>query len=360
MALLFMDSFDHYTTADLLDKWSATTLLSGGTIGINSGTGRRGSNSLRIGSGGTTSAACAVRRVLAGGDATAILGFAFLLPAGSMGTAGVTIAAVHDGGTTQVTLRLNADYTLSVLRGPNAASPTILGTSTAAVSAASFVYIEWKTLIHPSVGTVDVRVNGAPVLALTAQNTRISAVSQWTGCTLGTPENLSSSWLPTVHTADFDDLYVLDGTGAAPWNTFLGDVRVDARLPTGAGATTGWTPLAGANWDAVNDTAPDDDTTYTSTSTVGVTDTFVTQDAPVVGATIYGVQHCLNLKKMDAGACTVAPVIRHSGVDYPGAAISPGTTYAYGLAIAAVNPGTGATWVEADFNAAEFGYKRVS
>ena len=71
-------------------------------------------------------------------------------------------------------------------------------------------------------------------------------------------------------------------------------------------------------------------------------------------------QHCLSLKKTDAGVCTVAPVIRHSGVDYPGAAITPGTSYAYGLAIAATNPGTSAAWTEAGFNAAEFGYKRVS
>jgi hypothetical protein len=84
------------------------------------------------------------------------------------------------------------------------------------------------------------------------------------------------------------------------------------------------------------------------------------QDAPVAGAAIYGVQHCLNLKKMDAGTCTVAPVIRHSSTDYVGANLSPGTTYAYGLQIAATNPGTSAAWTETDFNNAEFGYKKTS
>jgi hypothetical protein len=66
------------------------------------------------------------------------------------------------------------------------------------------------------------------------------------------------------------------------------------------------------------------------------------------------------MEKTDAGAATLAPVIRHAGVDYPGADLSPGTTYAYGLQIAQVNPGTGASWTEAHFNAAEFGIKRTA
>jgi hypothetical protein len=135
---------------------------------------------------------------------------------------------------------------------------------------------------------------------------------------------------------------------------------VDARFPTAAGATTGWTPSTGANWAAVDDAAPNDDTDYTSAAAAALTDTFVTQDAPVAGATIYGVQHCLAVKKSDAGFATIAPVIRHGTTNYPGADLAPGTTYAYALSIAATNPGTSAQWTEAGFNAAEFGYTRTA
>jgi hypothetical protein len=154
---------------------------------------------------------------------------------------------------------------------------------------------------------------------------------------------------------------VLDGSGAAPLNTFLGDCRVDARYPTAEGASSAWTPLSGTdNALMIDETAPDDDTTYNSTSTVGATDTHVVQDAPVPGAVLYGVQLCLSAKKSDAGACSLAPVVRHSGVDQVGTAFNPGTTYLYNVTPYGLNPGTGAAWTEAGFNAAEFGYRRTA
>jgi hypothetical protein len=140
-----------------------------------------------------------------------------------------------------------------------------------------------------------------------------------------------------------------------PLNDFFGRVRVDARVPTGAGATTGFTPLAGSNWQNVDDAAPDDDTTYSSATTV-VTDTFVVQDAPVAGATIFGVQHNLSMKKSDAGVCTVAPVIRHSGADNVGSNINPSTSY--GLAVnqtTQVHQLSGLKLISMH----EFGYKRT-
>jgi len=79
----------------------------------------------------------------------------------------------------------------------------------------------------------------------------------------------------------------------------------------------------------------------------------------VAGAVVYGVQHCLDAKKMDAGPATIAPVIRHSGTDYVGAGLSPGLSYAGLLQVAATNPGTSAQWTVTDFNAAEFGYKKT-
>lgn len=347
MALLFIDSFDHYVTADLGEKWTTW----GGTQSISAGTGRRGSASLRS----TGGAANYALKGVAVSGATAILGFAF--NGASLG--GNRIAGIYDGpgAKEHVYLTANSDGSLSVYRSANTIpsngtiGATLLGSTAAGlIAAGTFAYLEWKVLLHDTTGTVAVRVNGASALALTGQDTSNGSLV-WSSFWLGS----GSSNL----TADFDDLYVLDGTGAAPWNDFLGDCRVDARYPTAAGATTGWTPNTGANWAAVDDAAPNDDTDYTSAATAGLTDTFVVQDAPVTGAAIYGVQHNLSAKKTDAGSASIAPVIRHSGVDYVGANLNPGTTYAVLQQIAAVNPGTAAAWTEAGFNAAEFGYKRT-
>jgi len=358
MALLFMDSFDHYVTADLTEKWSSVVIsgTSGALNTINTTGGRRSSGAWRYTPGNDTLNAFGyIQKNLPATGATVVCGFAFN-PSGASGGSGMPIFSVLNGATSLTYLRLNSDLTLSVGRGGHSGSPTLLGT-TAAVTAGAFTYVEIKLLLSATVGTVDVRFNGVSVLSLTAQNT--AAATTWTNIRLGLLSAAVGNSIVSGRTYDYDDLYVLDGAGAAPLNDLLGDVRVDARRPTAAGAVTGWTPLAGANWDAVNDTTPDDDTTYTSTSTVSATDTFVTEDAPIVGATIFGVQHCLAMKKADAGTCTVAPVIRHGTTNYPGAPISPGTSYSYGVAIAATNPGTGLAWTEAGFNAAEFGYTRT-
>lgn len=363
MALLFIDSFDHYATADLFEKW--TTGGNGGTgdavLSIGSGGGRRSTNSLRILTATGGNRYCHATKTLSPVDpTTCIAGCAIRVPAGVIGASSIQVMGLKDGATTQVGLRVNPDLTLSVFRGTHGSSPTVLGTTSATLTAGSFGFIEWSVLIHPSAGTTTVRLNGAAALTLTGQNTRSTAASQWTSFVLGMDSIAANSYLGSPQNIDHDDIYIVDASGAAPWNAFLGDCRVDARLPTGAGATTAWTPSTGSNWQNVDDAAPDDDTTYNSSATVAQTDTFVVQDAPVVGATIYGVQHCVSLKKSDAGTCTVAPVVRHSSTDYPRAAIAPGTSYAYGLVIDQVNPGTSAQWTEAGFNAAEFGYKRTA
>jgi hypothetical protein len=342
MALLFMDSFDHYVTADLPTKWNSTS----GTVAINATAGRRGGGGVRIASGGLAY----LTKSLAPANNTLILGVAVKL-ATVTGIAG--LVDIYQSSTRQILCMCNASGGLEVRRDYYAGA--LLGTAANAFSAGTYSYIEIKITIHASAGTVDVRVNGISAVSATGLNTSQSGVNAYTSINLGNNSGTGST--PQI---DYDDLYIADSAGAAPWNTFLGDCRVDARIPTGAGATTGWTPSAGSNYQNVDDATPNGDTDYNSTATVGLTDTFVTQDAPVVGATIFGIQHCLSLKKMDAGTCSVAPVVRHSGTDYVGTDISPSTSYAYGLLVQQTNPGTGAPWTEAGFNAAEFGYKKTA
>jgi len=258
----------------------------------------------------------------------------------------------------QAFLRVNPSGTVSAYRG-NASSGggTLLGSSSLPLMANVFNYLEIKITIDNSAGVFIVRLNGnpTPILNLTGQDTQSQATSAWNGLQVG---RVSSGG--GTQTCRWDDLYVLDGTGSAPWNTFLGDVRVDARLPTGAGTTTGWTPSTGSNYAAVDDAAPNSDTDYVAATSTPLTDTYVFQDVPVAGSTVLGVQHCIYAKKIDGGTCAIAPVVRHSSTDYVGSDLFPGTSYGYGLLMQPTNPGTSAQWTESDFNAAEFGVKRTA
>jgi hypothetical protein len=257
------------------------------------------------------------------------------------------LAGVH-----QVWFRVNTNGSISVLRGT-----TILGTTANVMTFGISHHIEVKVVIDATVGTVDIKVNGLSWLSLTAQNTRNAASVGWDELMIGGIVSANTA----VGIWDFDDFWVCDGTGAAPWNDFLGDCRCDVRVPTAEGASSAWTPSTGTdNALNVDEATENADTDYNASSAVGQVDTFVTQDAPVVGAALLGVQHNISLRKVDAGVCTVAPVIRHSGVDYVGTAVAPSVAYNFATQVAQVNPGTAAQWTEADFNAAEFGYKRVS
>lgn len=348
MALLFVDSFDHYVTADVTEKWTT----SAGSVTISAGNGRRGSASFRF-VHSSNNVQTGISKTLNPSGSTAILGVAFKT---SVAPPLISqLLTVQTGTTPQVTLRLNPDMTLSAVRG-NFQSGTVLGTTSATLTVAVEAYLELKVLLHVSAGTVDVRVNGVSVLALTGQNTANSGTT-WNAIALGQYD--VGSAVGNLHTLDFDDLYVLDGSGSAPWQDFLGDCRVDVRLPS-AGALAQFTPSAGSNYQNIDDTAPDDDSTYNATSTTGYTDTFVVEDAPVAGAALYGVQVSLSAKKTDAGTCSLASVVRESSSNQVAAAQNPSTSYAYLRTVYQVDPHTSAQWTEANFNAAEFGYQRTA
>ena len=336
MSLLFLDSFDHYATADLTAKWTSIT----NTPAITSG-GRRSTNCVELQSGEH------VKKTLAPGDTTGVVGFA--LNPGNPSSA-FDVFYFMDVASQQVGVRVLSNLTLQVQRGGS----TTLGTSTLALNASTYYYIEFKALISNTVGTYEVRVNGVNWVSGTGADTQATANAVWNGIDV----------VGGNGTALVDDLYVLDGVASAdptyPDNTFLGDVRIDALFPTAEGTTIEWTPSTGTNNAALVDETPPDTTDYNSAAATEK-DTYTMPDVPVSGALILGYQVCLYLEKTDAGACTVAPVIRSVGSDYVGTAIAPSNgSYAYFLAPYSVDPATNLVPTEANWNAGEVGVKRVT
>jgi len=325
MALLFVDSFDHYASVDVTEKWTSGS----GNIGAG---GRRSSNAMLSITG-------PLRKILSASGATGIIGFAYYPTSFAIEQ---DVVRFMDGATSHCKVVQKTDGTLAIQKIGGA----VLATTTFAVVLNAFYYLEFRIVVHASTGAVELRIDGTSRASASGVNTQGGATATWNQI------GVDSSG------ARFDDIYVLDGSGAAPWNTFIGDCRVDVCRPTGPGASAQWTPSAGANWQCVDETPPNDDTDYTSTPTVGHVDTFAVQDAPSSGE-ILGVQVVLGMRKTDAGACSVAPVVRHAGVDQVGPNLSPATAYAFSSHIYPTNPGTSVQFTVADFNAAEFGYKRT-
>lgn len=335
MALRMMDGFDSYATADLLKKW--TTFA--GVMTVNAGTGRRGTASARC----VNDSDCYLSLTL-DAQPTWILGMAWHLT--ELPSGAIAACAVYDGATLQADLRLNPDGTVSVTR-----NGTVLGApSVATIPLSTYVYLEWRVTIHNSTGSTEVRLNGTSILALTAQDTQNTANATANMLRLG-----SIGTADHIGTQNLDDVYICDGTGAAPHNTFLGDCRVDTLLPTADGTAQQWTPSTpGTHYTLVDEAAPNT-TDYVSSSTVGQRDTYGMQDLTAATGTIYGVQLSLAALKSDAGARSIKPLVLSGASEALATATALSTSQTYTRHVQVTDPATAAAWTEAGVNAAQAG-----
>lgn len=343
MAFLFCDSFDHLATAQLPSKWNS--VLGGANIGAAGG--RNGTNSLRLDGNET------ITKQLSPSGSTCIIGFA-RKPGSAVNLTGPFLA-IGDATVTHITIAMNADLTWNVARGGvlNNTLGTSLGDTSAAHTLDQYDYWEVKVIIHNSAGVVDIKKNGVSVLALMGIDTQNGGTAGWTNFALAAATN--------TNLADYDDLYVLDGTGSAPHNDCYGDVRIAAHFPTADGTTTDATPSTGSDhYAVVDEAAANSDTDYNTVTAVGDKDTLELTDLIPTGAAILAFQTVIFAKKSDAGVGVVCPVLRYSGTDYDGDDHALSTAYACAVQPYENNPGTGIQMTEAEFNALEVGYKRTA
>ncbi len=142
-----------------------------------------------------------------------------------------------------------------------------------------------------------------------------------------------------------DDVYLLDCTVGTNV-TFLGALKLYTIVPTANAAPVQWTPLAGQNFQNVNEVPPDGDTSYNSSATVGQVDQYL---YPLTGvpanSQIFMVAHELDMR-VDAGSRSVASDF--NGIVSPAAAALTNGYHIYQTPYD-VNPGTSAQFVAGDF-----------
>lgn len=334
--LRFIDSFDHCATADLPQKYTTVT----GSVSVTAA-GRRSTSSLH----GTNAGTMGVIRTI---DAQAIWIVGLALNLTGLPASQSQLIQLRDASTLQVDLRINTDGTLAVTR-----NGTTLGTSVAVLSTGAFSYIEFKVAISDASGTYDVRVNGANVLSGTGDTKNTANASANQIYIFGTSGG-ACVW-------DIDDLYICDGTGNQN-SDFLGDVRVDCYRPSGNGNSSGMTGSDGNstdNYALVDETTPNGDTDYVESSVASTTDTYAVGDMTHTPTLIFGVQAVASAKKDDAGARSLANVVRSNSTDADGATQALSTSYAMYRDIWELDPigSPNIAWTKTSFNAAEFGNK---
>jgi len=326
-AVVFMEGFDFETTI-AVRGWSGAVATT--TTGP------------RFGGRCISGQATITTHPLPSSYSTLIFGAAFWYDGFNTGTALLTMRA---GATVVCTMNVNANQQIQIKNSGG----TVIATGPTPLQLQVWNYVEIKCFVNagtPASGTIEVHLNGVVEIASTAGNFGSSLIDT-IGFT-GSSGNVTR----------FDDMYCADTSGAAPRNTFLGDVRIVAIVPTSDGAHTDWTPLSGSHFSNVDEIPPNDDTDYNSDATVGHIDTFGYSDIDT-SATVYGVQVHLYARKDDANARQLAPVIRQSGTDNVGTTVTMASTYSYYSQLYNQDP-TASDWTPTTVNADEFGVKTIA
>jgi hypothetical protein len=265
----FLDSFDHYLSADMYQKW---TNVAGMTI--SAGNGRRGTNGAAVQGLGGYKTFTSEWGTLYVGAAVNNPGVAIFHMYNQISLIGLSLGTVGDG-------RLSVTVT-----DPTGGSPPVFASTF--VLAGGYHYMELSGAVTGSGVTFVANVNEQQV---------ISGSWAWTN-----PSLLTShvAWA-TVQiegqgggaTTYIDDVYVNA-------NGFYGDVNIDVIRPNGPN-TSEWIPNPNvANWNNVKDIDPDYDVTTVSSANVNDLDLYTMETVPGT-ANIKAIQGVGSVKKDTAG-----------------------------------------------------------
>lgn len=257
-------------------------------------------------------------------------------------------------GVVQCSLRLFADGHLQFYLGAGTGTPIGPASAAGLVLANRWVYIENKVTINSTTGFLECKLNGTTTAITMAatQNTQSSSNAYLNCEDFVSPSNASN----------FDDWYILDMTGASPFNNYLGNVQVrgDACSANSANSSrNAWTPTnpTNVNWQN-NANVPANAAEYDADSTPGDYDMFRFPALPGSIATVYAVNEWALLELDSAGARTVELNCTSGGTDSPSAAFTPNAgTPTYYNQVLTQDPNTSAAWGVTAAGAAELGVK---
>lgn len=339
MALLFMDGFSHYATADINMKWNGGVV---NTPSISTSNGRVYGDALE-----TNTSSEYVIWTTNTPLTTIVIGFAHRITVAPSGDPRILSIQSYEASGAEFAAIY---WDVSELRYNYRVLGTSVGSSSVKISG-EWYYHEVRLVVDQVAGSCQFKIDEVSETSVSNIDTALASFSTSGVDTIWLGESAGISL-----TQRFDDVYILDSSGSAPNNTFLGDVVVETLFPSGAGATTNFTPSTGSNFQNVDDTNHDGDTTYNSASTVGNRDTFATTNLVGTSATIYGLQTNIVARTSTLGVRSISDVVVSTGT-FDGDNFALSANYENYRTLKPLNPNTSAAWTVSEVNAAEFGYE---
>lgn len=235
MSLLYFDGFDRYGAVVSASLYARSGWTVTGNAQNRPTSGRRSGNAAEV-----WNATIASNYLEHGftSSTTAFVGVAFQSQSGGSWSAS-PILQLRDSAGSHVELRNDASGKLGVFKGTG--TTTQIGSwTTTGLTQGGWSYLELKVVIGTS-GSWELRLDGT-VIGSASGDTKGSSSSATDRVRLG---GLSST--NAAYRNWFDDLYILDDAGLAPFNTYLGDVAVERRGALAQGASNAWRPRLGRN-----------------------------------------------------------------------------------------------------------------
>lgn len=348
MAIVFMDGFEHWTAAQALRKWDN---VSASAPIIETDNPRTGSQCL-----GFNTSTAHLRKNLVPSLTTIIVGFA--IRKDTLRAVGYhSICRVRASGSSQLGLQYSQSAQRFQFNNGTGSDQSSSSTNTYDLSSGYF-HIEWKATFDQSpdnTNTVELRVNGNVEIGPETMDTDPQNAD-----IIDSVEIANDSSLDEYR---WDDFYVLNST--SPNNDFLGDVKIVTVYPDSDGNVSDWTGSGSPDWQQVDETTADDNTTNIISSTNGQQSLFGMGAVSGLAATVKGLQVNVAARKDGAGDGDIK-ILTRSGA---GPSTSASSTYTVGAAASDhvyylqqqdVDPNTSSAWVVSDINTAEFGVEQVS
>jgi hypothetical protein len=222
---------------------------------------------------------------------------------------------------------------------------TEIGTSISAISTNTFYYIE-SQVVNASATSINLYKDGVNWLNV---------------INIAPPVSLIEPIIPYIKFSGgiiIDDLYLYENSG----NTFLGQIKIDAIVPTSNGTadTNAWQSISYLDVDECFQSNHDGDTSVDDSNTASpsrVTYNFDDQS----NKTIKGVQSLSWVRRLNVSPpalnVSMTAITRISGTYYDSNTISSNGNYAILIGLWENNPNSSSAWNLSSFNSAEFGVK---
>ena len=338
MAIRWMDGFDYLQAGDVARRYDSSSIV----------------QSLVTGRNGLGKAVCPnlntyLVKSIPDNQATLITGmsmywpsvgsgsglfFAFTDNQGSLASVGTQLELWGGGGQTYVSVKANG---------------VEIGRTSSTITYDTWHWLELKATFAPTGGTWEIRLNEL-------------VIGSGTGNTSTTGNSYANGWWLSVvgsTTSYYDDWVILDTTGPAPYNDYLGDCVIECLLPAGPGAHTDFTSSnSNPDWQNVDDVPQDGDTSYVVSNVVGAMDTYVPSTIAAGGSTM-AMQVVATARRADVGAHNAAVVVRSAGTDVVSSNLFAPTVEYLCYSDIFLTDSLGALWQAGTIQTAEFGIKVV-